>query len=203
MRRKRLYLAWLICHFLVILAVCCRDTFSVLARGRTVFPVSFRDFWQQAETITSAALGEDLAASNPARQALAVYMNSAGIEAGYGFFAPNIPNNYKLVFEIHYPDGRVEYELPQVSGAATGLRMATLLDYIGQTRYAPLRELLLKMLAYSTWQAHPNAMMIRAVLGFVTLPSAADFQRGQKESYEFLYAYDFRFHEEPTQRQRP
>jgi hypothetical protein len=33
--------------------------------------------------------------------------------------------------------------------------------------------------------------MIRAVLGFALLPTAADFRRGQRESNEFLYAYDF------------
>jgi len=27
----------------------------------------------------------------------------AGIEVGYGFFAPNVPNNYKVVFELQYP----------------------------------------------------------------------------------------------------
>lgn len=199
LRRKKLYLACFLSHFLLILAVCCRDTFSVLARGRTVFPLSLRGFWREAEGVTSAALAEQLPTSHPVRQGLVFYLNGAGIESGYGFFAPNVPNNYKLVFEVHYPDGKVEYELPQVSGAPTGLRMATLLDYIGHTRYDPLRELLLKMLAYSTWQSHPNAEMIRAVFGFVTLPSAADFEQGQKESYNFLYAYDFRFRQELAQ----
>ncbi len=130
-------------------------------------------------------------------------MNGAGIDAGYGFFAPNVPSNYKLVFEVHYSDGKIEYELPHVGGADTGLRIATLLDYVGQTHYDPLRELLLKMLAYSTWQSHPNAVMIRAVFGFVTLPTVNDFQRGQKESYEFLYAYDFRFHKEAAEVHSP
>ena len=47
--------------------------------------------------------------------------NIAGIETGYGYFAPNVPGGYRLVFELHYPDGRVEYELPSVSSAAAGL----------------------------------------------------------------------------------
>ena len=61
------------------------------------------------------------AASNPVRQALATYLHIAGIETGYGYFAPNVPGSYKLVFELHYPDGRVEYELPSVSSAAAGV----------------------------------------------------------------------------------
>ena len=64
--------------------------------------------------IVSIGLGQDLAASNPAREALATYLHIAGIESGYGYFAPNVPGSYKLVFELHYPDGRVQYELPHV-----------------------------------------------------------------------------------------
>ncbi len=126
--------------------------------------------------------------------ALDCYLHGAGIEGGYGFFAPNVPNSYKVVFEVHYEDGRVEYELPQVSDPATGLRLASLLDYIGHTRYAALRELMVKMLAYSVWREHPDAKMIRAVIGFVIQPTAPEFAHGKKESYEFLYAYDFSFH---------
>jgi hypothetical protein len=201
--RKKIYFACFLLHFLLIISVCCRDTFSVLEQGDTVFPPSLQSIWREAEAVTSAALGQHLAISNPLRQGLAAYMNGAGIEAGYGFFAPHVPSNYKLVFEVHYSDGKIEYELPNVGGADTGLRIATLLDYVGQTHHDPLRELLLKMLAYSTWQSHPDAVMIRAVFGFVTLPSVNDFQRGQKESYEFLYAYDFRFRKDAAEVHSP
>ena len=85
----------------------------------------------------------------------------------------------------------MEYELPQVSEAAIGLRLASLLDYIGETHYPALRELIVKMLAYSIWREHPEATMIRAVVGFVILPTTEEFQHGKKESYEFLYSYDF------------
>ncbi len=105
-----------------------------MAEGPTIFPASFKSFSQKAETAVSVALGQHLAASNPIRQALATYLHLAGIETGYGYFAPNVPGSYKLVFELHYPDGRVEYELPSVSGAAAGLRIAGLLDTIGRTR---------------------------------------------------------------------
>ncbi len=80
----------------------------------------------------------------------------AGIEAGYGYFAPNVPGSYRLVFELHYPNGRVGYELPSVSSAAAGLRIAGLLDNIGRTPYDALREILVKMLAQSVWREHPD-----------------------------------------------
>ena len=85
-------------------------------------------------------LGERLPASKPLREGLAAYANGAGIELGYSYFAPRIPGNAKLVFELHYPDGRVEYDLPHVAGAAAGYRVATLLDNLLEIHYARLRE---------------------------------------------------------------
>ena len=142
--------------------------------------------------------GQNLAASNPVREALATYVHVAGIEAGYGYFAPNVPGSYKLVFELHYPDGRIEYELPSVSSAAAGLRIAGLLDNIGRTRYDALREILVKTLAQSIWREHPEVKSVRAILGSIRLPTAREFEEGKRESYEFLYAYDFSLQNEPA-----
>ena len=168
-----------------------------MAQGPTIFPASFKSFLQKTETAVSVVLGQHLAASNTIRQVIATYLHLAGIEAGYGYFAPNVPGSYKLVFELHYPDGRIEYELPSVSGAAAGLRIAGLLDNIGRTRYDALREVLVKMLAQSTWRHHPNVTTIRAIFGSIRLPSVSEFERGKRESYEFLYAYDFSLQKEP------
>jgi len=153
--------------------------------------------------VVDAVLGQHLAASNPVRQALATYLHIAGIETGYGYFAPNVPSSYKLVFELHYHDGRVEYELPRVNSAAAGLRIAGLLDKIGRTRYHALREHLVKMLAQSIWREHPEVETIRAVFGSITLPNVSEFERGKRESYEFLYAYDFSLREEPAKSDGP
>ena len=139
------------------------------------------------------ALAERLSLSNPLRQGVNAYINATGIEGGYGFFAPSVPDSYKLVLELHYPDSRVEYELPRVSDTATGVRLATLLDQIGRTNYDPLRETMIKMIAYSVWQDHPQATNVRAVFGFVALPSLDEAKQGKTESYHFLYAYDFSF----------
>jgi len=191
LRQKYFYVAWFVLHFLLIITFSCRDTLGLVAQGPTIFPPSFKRFSQKAETAVSAALSQRLAASNPVRQALATYLHIAGIEAGYGYFAPNVPGSYTLVFELHYPDGHAEYELPRVSSAAAGLRVAGLLDKIGRTKYDALREILIKMLAQSVWREHPDVTMIRAVFGSISLPSVSEFERGKRESYEFLYAYDF------------
>jgi hypothetical protein len=197
LRQKYVYVAWFSLHFLLIFSFSCRETLRLAAQGPTIFPASFKSFSQKAETVVSIALGQHLAGSNPIRQALATYLHLAGIETGYGYFAPNVPSSYRLVFELHYPDGRVEYELPSVSGAAAGLRLASLLDKIGRIPYDALREHLVKMLALSIWREHPEVKTVRAVFGSIRLPTVSQFEHGQRESYEFLYAYDFSLQNEP------
>ncbi len=174
-----------------------------MAEGPTILPASFKSFLHKAETAVSVALDQHLAASNAIGQALATYLHLAGIETGYGYFAPNVPRSYRLVFELHYPDGRVEYELPSVSGAAAGLRIAGLLDTIGRTRHDVLREYLVKTLARSIWREHPEVQTVRAVLGSIRLPTVSEFEHGQRGSYEFMYAYDFALQNEPAKPKGP
>jgi hypothetical protein len=195
-------MGWLGLHFFLIVIVCVRATFSIFARVPTVFPASLEKYWRSGEGVASAAIGQRLTASNPLRNGLAVYLHSAGIEGGYGFFAPNVPDNYALLFEVHYPDDRVEYDLPNVRSATGGLRLNGLLDQVGATAYEPLRQTILKILTYSVWQAHPDASKIRAIFTSARLPSTSEFERGPKESYQLLYAYDFTF-KEPKPKPQP
>jgi hypothetical protein len=197
LRQKYVYVAWLVLHFLLIISVSCRETLRLIAQGPTILPSSFKSYSQKAESALSGALGQHLTASSPVRQALATYLHISGIEASYGYFAPNVPGSYKLVFELDYPDGRVEYELPSVSSAAAAFRIAGLLDNIGRTRSDPLRERLVKMMAQSMWREHPDVKTVRAIFGSISLPSVTEFEHGKRKSYEFLYAYDFSLQNEP------
>jgi hypothetical protein len=197
LRRKYVYVAWLVLHFLLIISVSCRETLRLIAQGPTILPSSFKSYSQKAETTVSIAVGQHLSASHPVRQALATYLHISGIEASYGYFAPNVPGSYKLVFELHYPDRRVEYALPSVSSAAAAFRIAGLLDNIGRTRFDPLREHLVKVMAQFIWREHPDVETVRAIFGSVSLPSVREFEHGKRESYEFLYAYDFSLQNEP------
>jgi hypothetical protein len=197
LRRNNSCLAWFTLHFLLIVSFSCRDTLRLVAQGPTILPSSFKNFSQKAEGIFSIALRQDVTASNPIREAIVTYVHLAGIEAGYGYFAPNVPGSYKLVFELLYPDGRVEYELPSVSSEAAGLRIAGLLDSIGRTPYDTLREILVKRLAQSIWRKHPDVQSVRAIFGSVGLPSVNEFEHGKRKYYEFLYAYDFTLQNDP------
>jgi hypothetical protein len=193
--RRRLYLGWFLLHAFLVLIVSFQQTFWVMAEGYTSLPKFLETYWWKVETVSTEALGQTLSLSNPLRQSVSAYINATGIEGGYGFFAPSVPDSYKLVLELHYPDGRVEYELPRVSDTAAGVRVATLLDQLGRTGYDQMREIMIKMLAYSVWQDHPDATVVRAVFGFVALPSIEEAKQGKTESYHFLYAYDFSFRE--------
>jgi hypothetical protein len=203
LRQKYVYLSWFVLHFLLIVSFSCRETLRLVAQGPTILPSSFKSYLQRAETAVSVALGQHLAASNPARQALATYLHLAGIETGYGYFGPNVPGSYELVFELHYSDGRVEYELPRVSSAAAGLRIAGLLDKIGRTPYDILREHLVKMMAESIRREHPDVKTIHAMFGSINLPTISEFEYGKRESYEFLYGYDFSLQNQPAKPKDP
>lgn len=191
--RKIFYLAALAVHLFLITAISAREMFWVLGRGLTLAPDALKPFWLRAENASSAAVGQSLGLSNPVRRMAAGYLNLAGIESGYGFFAPNVSDSCKLVFELRYPDGRIEYEVPSVNSEAAGLRVATLLDKIGRPQYAPLRGVLVKMLTQSVWQDHPEVESIRAVFGSVVLPSVSEFEKGIPASSRFMFAYDFSF----------
>ena len=104
-----------------------------------------------------------------------------------------------MVFELHFADGRVEYELPGVSSAAAGLRVATLLDEIGRSRSDPLREYMVKTLAASVWREHPDVKKIRAVFGSVTPPDIAEFEQGKAETFQPMFSFDFSLREEKKQ----
>jgi hypothetical protein len=203
LRHKKLYLAGFLLHFFFVTAISSRELFWVLGRGLTIAPPALKDHWRKAEDVSSLLLGQGLPPANVLRRATTAYLNLAGIEAGYGFFAPNVSNSSKLVFELHYADGRVEYEVPSVSSDASGLRVATLLDKIGRPQYAPLREVIIKMLTRSVWQEHPDVEVIRAVFGSVVLPNVAEFERGVRESNEFLFAYDFDFRTSENNKPNP
>ena len=193
MRRKYFWLAWFVIHFALVVGICAQQTLWILAQGYTGLPHWLDPYWRNAAEVTTAVLGQKLSLSNKVRESVTSYLHATGIESGYGYFAPNVPSSYKLVFELYYADGHAEYDLPHVSGPATGLRLVSLLDRIGRTEYEPLREVMLKMLAYSAWRQHPGAVTVRTVFGYVDVPSVDEVKAGKTEAYTFLYAYDFTF----------
>ena len=196
---KRLYVAWFLVHFSLVTAVCFAGLFSLVAEGTTILPSGLEKCARRAELIAAFVLGKEAAASNPVRQGIATYLHAAGVQAGYSFFAPNVPGYHKLTLELQYPDGRVEYESPHVGGKAAALRLASLLDRLADNRYEPLREVVVKMLALSVWRERPDVKKIRATFGAVNLPGISDFEHGEAETFQPMFSYDFSLREEEKQ----
>ncbi len=192
-RTKWIYVAGLITHFVLIILVTSRQTLSVFLQNKTAGPGPLMPRVAELEHVETMALGGDLPTSNLWRRAVVAYTNGTGINTGYGFFAPTVAIPRKLVFEIRYASGEVEYELPRVGDKATGLRLVLLLEAIANTDNVLLRKTMLKMMAFSVWQRHREAEAIRVVFGTVMWPSASEFRRGKRAEYDVLFAYDFRF----------
>jgi hypothetical protein len=195
------YRGWLLgaafFHFILIVAVCCRDTGTAIVEGGAILPEQWTGMWQTIEQGAKEALGENLSKRNPIRQSVGAYLNAAGIEAGYGFFAPSIPGANELLFEIHYSDGRVEYEAATMRGNAAALRLASFLDVISRAKEDNVRQGLIKYLAYALWREHSDVTRVRAMLGNINFPSSSAFARGEQETYHSSHVYDFTFEVKP------
>lgn len=196
MLSKRIHATWFIIHFSLVAAVCVAGVFSLIAEGFTMLPSSLDKYARKGELITAFFLGKDAAAYNPVRRGIATYLHAAGIQAGYTFFAPNIPGYHKLTLELYYADGRVEYESPHLIGRGSALRLDSLLGRLADSRYEPLREVIVKMLALSIWREHPEVKKIRATFGAVIPPDIDDFENGKGELFQPMFSYDFSIREE-------
>jgi hypothetical protein len=167
----------------VLLSVSLRDTLWLLANSRTVLPT-----WRPSLKVSPP----------PAvQQFTRVYAHAAGIDRGYGYFAPNVPSSYHLALELELPDGSFEEIVPTFDSGEGKLRWASALDYIGRTSSEEVREVLLKLIVYSIHQHRPEGVRMLATLSEVRPPSLTEFQRGQRPRPVPLVSYRFRFNEAP------
>lgn len=196
MRQKAILFAWVACHCLLIATISARDICSLVARGLTIAPSSLVQLARKAKSLGSSVLGQNLASSsNPVRRGVLTYLQLAGIDRGYGYFAPNVPVSYRLVFEVRHANGEVEEVLPSVQSDAAALRVASLLDEIGRTRHDGLREYIIKAASRPIWRERSDVTNVRAIFGINTLPSIAEFEQGSRGDFELLYTYDFSLRE--------
>jgi hypothetical protein len=199
MRWKRIYAAWFGLHFLLITAICFAGLFSLIAEGATVLPSALEPYARKAEVATAWLLGKQAAPSSLLRRSIATYLHAAGIQAGYTFFAPNVPDYHRLILELSYEDGHVEQVSPHLRSKAAALRLESLLNKLAEERYAPAREAVLKMLAFSVWREHGDAKKIRATFGSVSPPSINEFERGKTEIFQPMFSFDFSLRDEQKQ----
>ena len=185
-------IAWFALHLLLVALVCLHETAWLIAKQLTIAPPVSPRIWKNFDEASATLLGTDLPPGNVFRQVLNTYTNVSGIEVGYGYFAPNVPETHALVFELRYEDGHVEYEPPLVSSHEGELRLTSLVEQIGRTKYDRWRNELVQRLARSTWQRHPAVISIRGYFGSVTPSTLADYKSGKNEQiFTCQYVYDF------------
>jgi hypothetical protein len=177
-------------HAFLVLVVASRDTLWLVGRGATILPASTKPFGQACESllglITEGPVGK-VGSTNFVRS----YLHLTGIESGYSYFAPNVGDSYKLVFELQHPDGRMDYDSFTPETREGNLRLDGLLDQVVKTRSDALRELVMRLLTESAWQRYPEVVHVRAVLAALKFPEPNEYRNGRRPSYDFLFAYDF------------
>jgi hypothetical protein len=179
-------IGWLFLHLLLVALVCMHETAWLVGKQLTILAGVSSLSWK------GTLAGANLSANNVFRQVVNTYTNIAGIEVGYGYFAPNISATHALVFELSYPDGHLEYEPPLVGSYEGELRLTSLIEQIGRTESDPWRNELIQRLAGSTWQRHPTAVSIRGFFGSVTPPTLGAYKSGKNERvFTCQYVYDF------------
>lgn len=196
---RRIHAAWFGIHFFLLTAVCLAGVFWLIAERSTILPPVWDEYARKAELVASWCLGKEVAASNPVRQAIATYLHVAGIQAGYTFFAPNVPTNHRLTLELFYDDGRVEYDSPRFHSRAAALRLDSLLNRLADERYEPIREVIVKRLAFSVWREHPEVKKIRATFGSIDPPGVREFEQGKTETFQPMFSFDFSLRGEEPQ----
>ena len=196
---KQIHAAWFGIHFFLLTAVCFAGVFWLIAQGSTILPSAFDEYARRAELVATWCLGKEARASNPLRRGIATYLHAAGIQAGYSFFAPNVPSQHRLTFELFYDDGRIEYESPRMRSKAAALRLESLLDRLPEERYDSVREALVKMLAFSVWRKYPDVKKLRATLDSVHAPGITEFEQGKTETFQPMFSFDFSLRDEQKQ----
>lgn len=184
--------AW--AHFALLLAICSAETFTLIEGGFTVLPRSF----ESAAGAVRSKLSPPSVREEPLHsvQALAkTYLHLAGTSAGYGFFAPNVPNGYRLYFELHDQNGVTSTGMLAAGKGETGLRLASFLDSLGRTTPREIREILLRFVAESVMEGHLDAVAVRLSVEVIRMPTLREFEAGKGPSYEPVYSYDFRRNE--------
>src|ERR1051325_3268185 len=188
---KTIHAAWFGIHFFLLTAVCLTGVFWLIAERSTILPSAWDEYARKGELVASWCLGREVAASNPVRLGIATYLHVAGIQAGYTFFAPNVPTNHRLTLELFYDDRRVEYDSPRLRSIAAALRLDSLLNRLADERYEPIREVIVKRLAFSVWREHPEVKKIRATFGSIDPPGMNEFEQGKTETFQPIFSFDF------------
>ena len=170
-------------HFAALLTVCVLETGRLIQGGLTILPLR-----RVAPAPEASAAAETRSALG--RGAL-TYLNLAGIEAGYGFFAPNIPPAYRLTIELSDKDGIVERGVLSPRRGETGVRLASFLDAVGRRPAGDVRDIMFQLMGKSLFAEHPTAVRLNVTVERIRQPKLAEGRSTLTQSFEFAYGYTF------------
>jgi hypothetical protein len=189
-KRRQFWLAAFALHFLGLTVVSSWDLIDVVGSGRTLLPPIIAEAASSLATALKSLSPRGLTRPNPLRQIIVGYGHAAGIENPYSFFAPNVPESLKVVFELRFRDQSVSYKLPRVSSQTEGLRLSALIDQAAANP-GPWREVVLQMLAAGVADRNPEAVEIGVIVTALKFPPPAEYLNGGEPSYRFICSYDF------------
>jgi hypothetical protein len=190
MRASGILLAAAIVHFVSVLLVCCAQIVALIADGHTALPTAgTRLVSEMRGMIVSPP--RDREPYKSARHLAKTYLNLAGIQSGSGLFAPNVPDGFRLRFELRDQNNIIQTGFLSPQRGETDLRLSSLLDALGRTMPDEVREVLLRFVAHSIFDVHPEATEVSLAMESVTTPTLAEFQTGKERSYNLVYSYDY------------
>jgi len=193
-KRQSVCVAFFVCHFLLVAAVSLHATISLFKTQVVSSPAMSTTLLEKLDRLPAALVPNEASSVNLGQKVLATYTNAAGIEAGYGYFAPNIPANSSLVFEFHDATGKVEYDAPRGATGAGSLRLQTLLAQAASAELPEWREELARLLANSGRRFHPDAISVRAFFGSLSSPALSQYKAGKRGMvFNCRYVYDFKY----------
>lgn len=171
-RKQALFLILLALHLLIILAICTKSTIANYTGFYKVTPAKpVRQMMQVATTVSSLP-------------GIAHYAVAAGIDAGYGFFAPNVASEYVLALDCYGPDSILLYRrgIPDFAQRESVTRYVTMLGAFQDKLVAILDG---EEDATSVEQRHLNAIVRSMAMNLLADDAAVSRVRAT------LYLYDF------------
>jgi hypothetical protein len=126
-----------------------------------------------------------------ANLAIAEYGALSGAESQYGYFAPGVDDQLRLVFEMTEPSGRVRTDvLSNAVNAEVDLRVANLVSLLWQPDEG-LHRALETSWATAMFDRHPSARRVAIEVQVYELPSMDGMRRGRRPVWRVLDRVSF------------
>ncbi len=170
-------------HFAALLTVCVSGTGRLIQGDLTILPTR-----RTAPTPETSGPAEN---QLTLRHFALTYLHLAGIEAGYGYFAPNIPPAYRLTIELSDNNGAVERGVLSPHRGETGLRLASFLDAVGRRPASDVRDIMFQLMGKSLLAEHPAAVRLDVTVERIRQPKLAEARSAIEPDFELAYGYTF------------